>query len=140
MPFVEFVNPACTADMIVENDREEVLLILRGSEPYVGMWALPGGHIDLGLETVEDAGIRELEEETGLITELSDLRFVGVYSNPMRDPRGHYISHAYSTRSFKGTLKAADDADDVKWFALDDLPKLAFDHEIILRDYMRVRR
>lgn len=144
MPFVEFENPACTTDMIVErigeNSRPEILLIKRAKDPYSGMWALPGGHIELKEETVEEAGIRELKEETGLVVKLDDLKLIGVYSAPDRDPRGHYVSHAYSTNEYSGKLKANDDASDTDWFRLDNLPKLAFDHLDIIRDYMKAKK
>ncbi len=139
MPYVNFVNPACTADVIVENDNFEVLLIERGDDPYMGMKALPGGHINLGLETTEEAGARELNEETGLIVRLEDLTCLGSYSAPKRDPRGHYVTHVYYTRKFDGILQAGDDARDAGWYSLNDLPELAFDHGKILRDYLEVR-
>jgi len=140
MPFVEYVNPACTGDIILERnvykDRPEVLLIERGSCPFVGKWAFPGGHMNLGTETVENCVVRELKEETGLVVLEKDLRLFGVYSEPKRDPRGHYVTHVYTAESFEGQLEANDDASDAKWFFLDDLPELAFDHEKIINDYI----
>lgn len=144
MPFVEYVNPACTGDIILERNivynKPEVLLIKRGEEPYVGMWALPGGHINLGLETVETCTVRELREETSLIVLEKDLTLFGVYSEPGRDPRGHYVTHVYTAQRFTGDLKANDDAEDAKWFSLRKLPDLAFDHGRIINDYIGRRK
>ncbi len=135
MPFVKYVNPAATADIILENDSGEVLLIRRGEEPYVGKWALPGGHIEYGVETLEECVARELKEETDVEVEVDDLTLLDNYSKPGRDPRGHYITHVYFAKKFKGIPKANDDAMDARWWSLSDLPELAFDHADILRDY-----
>lgn len=130
----EFKNPASTVDLIVRK-QEKILLIKRGEEPFKGMWALPGGHIEYGLETLEEAGVRELLEETNLRTSIQDLRLSGVYSNPDRDPRGHVISHAYSVENYEGTPKPGDDAAELAFFPLNALPELAFDHKQIIEDY-----
>jgi len=113
---MKYKNPCVTADLIIENNNNEILLILRGKEPFKGMYALPGGHLNYGLETVESAGVRELKEETGLISKIGDLEILGVYSNPNRDPRGHYVTVAYIVKKYSGILEAADDADDVVFF------------------------
>ena len=144
MPFVEFVNPACTSDIILERclvaDRPEVFLIQRGEEPYKGMWAWPGGHKNLGIENCRQTAARELEEETGYVVNIKDLKLLNEYSDPDRDPRGDYVTHAYYTDKFSGTPEAADDAADARWFYIDDMPKLAFDHEKIFQDYLEVRK
>lgn len=136
---MEYKNPASTVDIIVPY-KKGIILIKRKKEPYKNHWALPGGFIDYGKETLEEAAKRELQEETGLITKISELELIGVYSKPTRDPRNHTISHVYEARETKGTLKAADDALEVKVFKT--IPKkLAFDHEEILKDYFeRTRR
>jgi len=130
----KFQNPAATADIIVEQNNK-ILLIRRLKEPYKGKWALPGGHLDYGQETLEHTAARELKEETNLTTKETDLRLLGIYSEPNRDPRGHYITHVYLTKNIKGVVKADDDADIAKWFDLDNLPSLAFDHNRIIKDY-----
>lgn len=128
-----YENPASTVDLIVEQDGG-IVLIKRKGEPFKGHWALPGGHLENGQETLEHAGVRELQEETSLRAEESDLVLIGIYSEPNRDPRGHVISHAYAVRNASGILKAADDAAEAKVFQT--LPKnLAFDHAQILKDY-----
>ncbi|MGK0209223.1 MAG: 8-oxo-dGTP diphosphatase [Patescibacteria group bacterium] len=133
-----YINPAATSDIIVENYKREILLIQRGEEPYKDMWALPGGHLNLGQETAEYCAKRELQEETGLIVKLKNLKLVGVYSEPNRDPRGHYITHAYATKYFTGEVQAADDAKNAQWFSLSQLPELAFDHVRIISDYKQL--
>lgn len=134
-----YINPASTVDLIVENENG-ILLIKRKNNPFKGMWALPGGFIDMGKESLEEAAVRELKEETSLTTKVSDLHLVGVYSDPLRDPRGHVIDHAYHVKRYFGELKAEDDAADAGIFPRNRLPKdLAFDHSKILRDYFEYR-
>ena len=130
-----YENPCATADVIVEKDKQ-ILLIRRGIEPFKNKWALPGGHIDYGKETLERAATRELREETGISVSEKDLRFFGVYSEPNRDPRRHYITHVYIAKNFNGRLMASDDAREVRFFPLDSLPELAFDHKKIIGDYL----
>ncbi|HWH09373.1 MAG TPA: NUDIX hydrolase, partial [Candidatus Thermoplasmatota archaeon] len=110
----------------------EVLLIRRGREPFKGRWALPGGFVDVG-ETVEEAVRRELVEETGLRGDIVDL--LGVYSDPRRDPRGHTVSVTFVLK-VGGIVPVddLDDADEARWFGLDKLPDLAFDHARIVED------
>ncbi|MEK6758101.1 MAG: NUDIX hydrolase, partial [Nanoarchaeota archaeon] len=83
-----YVNPASTVDLIVFFDGG-IILIKRKHEPFKDCWALPGGFLELGKETLEQAAVRELFEETSLITNPEELKLVGVYSDPRRDPRGH---------------------------------------------------
>ena len=79
---------------------------------------------------------RELEEETGIV--LTGMQLVGIYSDVERDPRGRVITAAYTAMTAMPEAKAADDAAAAKWWPLDALPKLAFDHETILREAMKV--
>ncbi|MGW8398740.1 NUDIX domain-containing protein [Streptomyces lydicus] len=109
-----------------------VLLIERGWDPFEGCWALPGGHVDIG-ETSLAAAARELEEETGITVPADELRQVGAFDAPGRDPRGRYVSVAYTaTLPTPVTPKAGDDATAARWWPLDALPALAFDHADIL--------
>lgn len=133
-----YVNPASTVDLIVPYDRG-IVLIKRKHEPFKDCWALPGGFLECGKETLEEAAARELFEETSLKTKPEELRLVGVYSDPERDPRGHIIAHVYEARNYSGNLKANDDAIDVRVFR--ELPdNLAFDHKKILSDYFKNRK
>ena len=83
-------------------------------------------------EKTEDAVVREVFEETGVKTMIRSL--IGVYSDPHRDPRGHTVSIAYLINRVGGDLNAGDDASSVKFFKLNDLPELAFDHAVIVKD------
>jgi 8-oxo-dGTP diphosphatase len=122
-------TPKLMVDVVIPS-REGVVLIRRGSGPFEGRWALPGGFVDMG-ETVEQAAAREAAEETGLNIELA--RLVGVYSDPERDPRGHNVSVAFLARVLSGELSAATDASEVS--TLDpSTVELAFDHRKIVED------
>ena len=109
-----------------------IVLIERKNEPR-GL-ALPGGFVDIG-ETVEEALIREMKEETNLDVEI--LSLVGIYSDPKRDPRFHTVSIVFSCKAY-GKPKAQSDAKDVNIFKLEEIPfdKLVFDHKKILLDYL----
>jgi len=132
-----FRNPGVTADLIVENEKGEILLIRRKHEPFKGKWALPGGFLEYGKETLEECGVRELEEETHLITEPRYLRLIGTYSNPKRDPRGHTVASAYAVLNYSGEAYPGDDAGEIGWFPKKSLYNLAFDHDEIIKDYYK---
>jgi 8-oxo-dGTP diphosphatase len=123
-------GPALTVDGVLVEDGS-VLLVRRRNPPFAGAFALPGGFVDYG-ETVEAAVAREVQEETGLSVGVE--RLIGVYSDPARDPRRHTVSVAFLLRRSGGTLAGADDADEARYFPLDALPALAFDHDHILAD------
>ncbi len=134
-------RPGYTADVVLLSRGTSfeltVLLIRRGGEPFKGSWALPGGFVEEG-ETSIEAAMRELKEETGIeFTDSDDLGLIGIYDTPGRDPRGWTISAAY-TASVGGEpeAKGGDDAIEAKWFAVDELPELAFDHEKIINDVL----
>jgi 8-oxo-dGTP diphosphatase len=132
-PFLRFMRrrlPALTVDgILIEN--HSILLVRRRHSPFEGAWALPGGFVEYG-ETTEHAVIREVLEETGLNIRI--LQLIGVYSDPHRDPRGHTVTVAYLVERVSGTLNAGDDARTVKFFKMDELPDLAFDHSSIVKD------
>lgn len=129
----DYPHPALTVDIVLatRGRSSSVLLIKRMRDPFEGCWAIPGGFVEEG-ETLADAARRELKEETGLdVEELEQLYTAG---DPGRDPRGWTVSVVYLLRvnSKRIKPKAGDDAKEVKWFPLDDLPPLAFDHAMIL--------
>jgi 8-oxo-dGTP diphosphatase len=131
---IDIRSPALTVDAAIV-DGSRIVLIRRVNPPFEGMWALPGGFVDYG-ERVEDACVREAREETSLDVEIVNL--VGVYSDPKRDPRGHTCGIVYLCRMRGGKLKAADDAKEAKWFNLDAMPELAFDHARIVSDVLNL--
>jgi len=124
-------RPAVAADCVVfsdDNGITKVLLIRRGAEPFKGMWALPGGHLDEN-ESAEQAISREMEEETNL----TGLNFeqLHTYSRFGRDPRGWVVSVVFTSHiALEEAIyaKAGDDAIQLEWFDINDLPDLAFDH------------
>ncbi len=136
MPYTyEYPRPMVTVDCVVikqeKTDANSILLIKRKHYPYKGKWALPGGFVNID-EDLEDAAIRELEEETGIkVNKMKQLFTVGT---PNRDPRGRTITVVYFTFVDKATRTiASDDADDASWFLLDQIPQdLAFDHNMII--------
>lgn len=127
-------NISVTADSVVfkeEEDDFQVLLIKRKNDPYKDFWALPGGFLEED-ESLETGALRELKEETGL--ELKAMEQIGAFGDPGRDPRGRTISIAFLGRiKNPGQVKGGDDASEAKWFKLNEIPKLAFDHSKILQ-------
>jgi 8-oxo-dGTP diphosphatase len=134
-PFTyEYPRPALTVDNVVLADdgrQLHVLLIERGTSPFAGSWALPGGYVEM-TETLEHAARRELEEETGLTgLHLEQLHAFGALD---RHPTERVVSVAYFALVKLGehTPRAGSDARRVAWFAVDEVPPLAFDHSRIL--------
>ena len=132
----EYANPVSTVDAIIEVTHPAVgiVLIYRKNEPHV--WALPGGFVDYG-ESLEDAVIREAQEETGLL--IRDPVQFHTYSQPDRDPRRHTVSTVFLAQG-EGQMQALDDAADIGVFTQASLPKaIAFDHAAIIQDYFNRR-
>jgi 8-oxo-dGTP diphosphatase len=127
-------GPALTVDVVAlaGDPPRSVLLVERRNDPFAGAWALPGGFVDAG-ERVVAAAARELAEETAV--EADTLELLGVYDTPGRDPRGPTVSVVYLLRT-GGELDAhgGDDARAARWFSLDALPALAFDHATVIAD------
>ncbi len=139
----EYPRPALTVDVVVftvRDDRLQVLLIRRAQPPFEGRWALPGGFVGMD-ESLEEAALRELEEETGLREVYLEQLYT--YGDPNRDPRGRVITVAYFAlvpTDARVRVSGGDDADSARWFPVDDLPPLAFDHaEIIAYAVRRLR-
>lgn len=133
-------NPFPTADVIIYHPDRGIVLVKRGHEP-LGM-ALPGGFVDEG-ETVEQAAVREMREETGLDVELMGI--LGVYSNPERDTRFHTMTTTFVGKvADPDALRAGDDAAEAAFYPLDSLPApLCFDHARAVehfRHYLAGRR
>ena len=127
-------NPSPTVDIIIELGGG-VVLIERKNEPFG--WAIPGGFVDYG-ESLEDAAVREAQEETSLNVRLKCQ--MHAYSDPSRDPRRHTLSVVFVAEA-SGVPEARDDAKGVGVFTEKTLPSpMAFDHGRILADYFRWKK
>ena len=124
---------ALTVDALVCSvikNKNYILLIERGIDPFKGMWALPGGFVNMD-ETLQEACIRELQEETGIT--VKEMKQFKTFDAINRDPRHRTISVVHYT--FIDELlevKGGDDANKAQWFLLDELPALAFDHQEVI--------
>jgi len=127
-------RPALTVDCVVfglDGQELRVLLIQRNDDPHAGSWALPGGFVELH-ETLEQAAMRELQEETGLTRVYLEQLYT--FGGVDRDPRERVVSVAYYAlvKLSDHSVQAATDARDAAWFDVNDLPSLAFDHDAIV--------
>jgi 8-oxo-dGTP diphosphatase len=142
MSLEDFPRPSVTVDVVIFTLREndlQVLLVRRRYPPFAGMWAVPGGFVNID-ESLEQAALRELEEETGV----RDVYLEQLYTfgEPRRDPRGRTITVAYFALVPANAIqiRAGDDASEARWWCVDDLPDLAFDHgEIMAYALKRLR-
>lgn len=145
----DYPLPAVTVDTVIFTIRRGklmVLLIKRRDMPFKGSWAIPGGFVEVGVghksrgkqgEDLFDAAERELEEETSLQRERDEvfLEQLCTVGTPDRDPRGRVITVAYyaliSPEAYH-RVQAGDDAVEAEWFDVEELPKMAFDHDAIM--------
>ncbi len=134
MPLEDYPRPSVTADVIIftwRDDDLKVLLVRRRYAPFEGMWAIPGGFVEVS-ESLENAALRELEEETGV----RDVYLEQLYTfgDVDRDPRGRVITVAYFALVPAPLIdpQAGSDAAEADWWSMYDLPPLAFDHDRIL--------
>ena len=133
----KYPHPAVTTDCVVfgiDGHKLKILLIERGNDPYKGYWAFPGGFLNMD-ENAEQGALRELKEETGLA--LDKVKEFGTYSEVNRDPRERVISIAFYVITKTTEVKGGDDAAKAQWFALDELPPLAFDHDLMLKNALQ---
>lgn len=135
----DYPRPALTADVAVLRLEElpEILLIQRKDPPFKELWALPGGFMEME-ETLEEAARRELMEETSI--RAAELIRFDTYDHPERDPRGRTITQVFVMiwNAALGMPVAGSDAAGLRWFRLDELPPLAFDHQQIINDVLRM--
>jgi 8-oxo-dGTP diphosphatase len=147
----KFPRLLVTVDAVVilrdPKEREpKILLIKRAKDPYKDCWALPGGFFDLEDRDVQEACVRELKEETGLVISRERLEYNGVFSKKNRDPREaeatepcRFVSNSFKIEISPEDLQeqsvaGGDDAGDAKFVHVSEMKKLAFDHkEIITR-------
>jgi ADP-ribose pyrophosphatase YjhB (NUDIX family) len=106
---------------VVENGA--LLMVRRGRGPNAGLWAVPGGKVDYG-ESLHDAAVREVKEETGLDIEVEQVVWVGEAMGPGDPPAWHYTLVDFQARLRGGKAAAADDAEEVAWVALDQALEL----------------
>ncbi len=134
----DYPRPAVTVDvaLVTRETEPRVLLIRRKHDPFAGMWAIPGGFVEMD-ESLETAARRELREEAGV--EVGSLVQLHTFGDPGRDPRGRTISVVYLAEVDAAELKprAADDAAEVGWHSLRQPPPRAFDHAEILACALR---
>lgn len=133
---MEYKSPGLTVDCVVFDEQNRALLVRRKNPPFENYYALPGGFVEYG-ETTESAASRELREETGLTT--STFRLIGVYSRPDRNPGRHVITVAYLMTVQATDVHAGDDAATAAFIANWQSLSLAFDHNEILSDALKLR-
>ena len=136
----KYPQAAVTADWVLfsyDCKKLKVLLIKRGGEPYKDFWVFPGGFINPD-ETVEQGAIRELMEETSLRADYMEQ--IKVFSTPDRDPRQRVMTVPFLGLVKNAEAKSGDDAAAAEWFDADQLPQLAFDHQQIFEEAMKVMR
>jgi 8-oxo-dGTP diphosphatase len=138
----EYPRAALTVDCVVFGFDEgdlKLLLIQRDLEPFAGKWALPGGFVRVN-ETLDEAALRELQEETGIAKVYLEQLFS--FGETKRDPRERVVTVAYYglVKLIDHRIKGATDARNAAWFDINDLPKVAFDHgEIIEMGLQRLK-
>lgn len=135
-------HPAVTTDAVVfgfDGEELNVLLIQRGLNPHIGKWALPGGFLIKSDETAMDGVRRELKEETNVDIFLEEF---STFSDKNRDERERVITIAFFALVKKNRfhIKGGDDAAAAKWYPVNDLPELAFDHDKIIAKAMETIR
>ena len=129
----KYPHPSVTADCVIfgfDGVSIKMLLIQRGIEPFKGKWAFPGGFMKID-ETAEECARRELEEETGLKNAAVEQFYT--FSDVNRDPRERVLTVAHYALVRLADVEGGDDATKAQWFAENEIPSLAFDHDRILR-------
>jgi len=122
--YVHFRNPGVGAAVVIRDQQGRLLMVKRASgSSRAGFWSVPAGYVDYG-EEIRSAAARELREETGLVAEIGEVVFV---ASNFHDPAKLTVGVWFAGTVVGGALQAGDDADEVGWFDLDDLPELAFE-------------
>ena len=141
MPYTyQYERPAVSVDCVIfgwdGSEELKVLLIQRARDPFAGQWALPGGFVEME-ESLEEAALRELKEETGVQDVFIEQLYT--FGKPGRDPRTRVISVAYFAlvNLPEHPVRADSDASQAQWFGLSEIPNLAFDHREILNTALK---
>lgn len=131
--------PVAKVDVILKNDKGQVLLTRRAVEPFKGFWDIPGGTLESTDMNAEAGARREIKEELGVSCALS--RVMGVYSDPARDPRYHIVAIIYEGAVVGGEITPSAHVAEYQWFDAGALPMdIGFDHRMILQDYQKGTR
>jgi len=134
---IHYENPLPVASVILSNNNREVLLVKRAYEPYKDMWCFPIGFAEVG-ESIEDAALRELKEETGIEGKIIQLVDVSSHINPVY---GELLIVTFEAEKIEGIEKPGDDAKDCRYFPIERLPKLAFDsQEKAVKTYIELKK
>ncbi len=133
-----YKNPVPTVDAIIQKS-SSLLFVKRKNYPFKNQFALPGGFVNEG-ETIEDAIVREVYEETSL--EVHPIDILGVYSDPTRDPRGHIMTVVFIVLVIRGIPTARDDAHEISWIPINKIDEIeiAFDHKLLIHDYLKWKK
>ena len=135
-----YPRPSVTTDCVIfgyDGKDLKILLVERGIPPFKGMWALPGGYLQMDEDAIDGAK-RELFEETGLKD--AYVEQFRTFAAVDRDPRGRVITIAHLALVKISEVQGGDDAAKAQWFSLSDVPQLAFDHDMILREALKYLR
>lgn len=131
--WINFKNPLPVIACLVSDDKNGILLVKRGVEPAKGEWALPGGFVEVD-EGLKEAGARELKEETGLDGVAGDLVGIYLHESPLY---GAILMIGYEYFINGGSIVCGDDADDARYFPLDQVPKMPFtSHQKLVDEYL----
>ncbi|MFK7846958.1 MAG: NUDIX domain-containing protein [Rhodothermales bacterium] len=128
----EFPHPSVAATVVVyDTARDAFLLIKRSTHPFFAHYAFPGGFLEVGKEEIEDAAIRELREEAGVLLDRKDLQLIDVRSHPKRDPRDHIFDIAYFATSENVQAQVGEEVSAFVWASKEEIDamQLAFDHD-----------
>jgi len=133
-----YKNPIPTVDAIIQNS-SSILLVKRVKDPYKNLFGLPGGFVNEG-ETIEEAIVREVYEETSL--EVHPIEILGVYSDPTKDPRGHMLTVVFIVLVVRGNPTTGDDINEISWMPINKINDIdiAFDHKLIINDYLKWKK
>ncbi len=130
-------NPAaCTTAIIINEERDSILMAVRGQEPKKGMLDLPGGFVEAD-EEIETAMRREVMEETGM--EVNVLGMLGAYTNHYEDVRWT-ADIAYVVTIESGEPVAADDVAELKWYKIEEVPDEELAFESIRKELIDLKR